>query len=155
MKKTLITLFSFFTLYGANAGTLLTVEYLDGKSAQEQLAKLSKIEFDSKGNMTFNYNNGSTKDMGNVLNTQKIVFTEGEWTSAKQAAATQVVRIYPNPTTETIGIVGKESDQVVKIYSTTGCLVQTSNESNINVSKLPNGEYFVVIGQTVAKMVKK
>ncbi len=155
MKKTLITLFSLFTLYGASAETLLTVEYLEGKSAQEQLAKLSKIEFDGKGNMTFNYNNGSTKDMGNVLNTQKIVFTEGEWTSAKQVAATQVVRIYPNPTTETIGIVGKESDQVVKIYSTTGNLVQTSNESNINVSKLPNGEYFVVIGQTVAKMVKK
>lgn len=60
--------------YFANADTILSVEYNDGKNSKEQMEKLSKIAFDKSGNMTFVYNNGDTKDFGILSNTQKHFF---------------------------------------------------------------------------------
>lgn len=156
MRKTLITLFSLMLMacYCANAESILTVEYLDGNKAKEQLALLSKIEFNGNGNITFDYVSGGSKDFGNVSNTQKIVFSDGDLSSSKQET-TSSISVYPNPSSETIRIEGMRDGQVVKIYSVAGKLERTSNESTINVSNLSNGEYFVVIGQTVAKLIKK
>lgn len=154
MRKTLITLFSLMACYCANAESILTVEYLDGNKAKEQLALLSKIEFNGNGNITFDYVSGGSKDFGNVSNTQKIVFSDGDLSSSKQGTASSI-SVYPNPSSETIRIEGMRDGQVVKIYSVAGKLERTSNESTINVSNLSNGEYFVVIGQTVAKLIKK
>jgi len=138
----------------AGAETILTVEYLDGKTAQKELAKVSRIVFDGSQNISLDLNDGNTKDLGNVSNVQKIVFADGELASVDQTNATSV-KIYPNPTTESISIEGLEQGQQVKIYSISGKLAQVSNESVINVSSLSNGEYIVVVGQTVAKLIKK
>lgn len=154
MLKTLITGLMLTACCVAGAETILTVEYLDGKTAQKELAKVSRIVFDGSQNISLDLNDGNTKDLGNVSNVQKIVFADGELASVDQTNATSV-KIYPNPTTESISIEGLEQGQQVKIYSISGKLAQVSNESVINVSSLSNGEYIVVVGQTVAKLIKK
>lgn len=154
MLKTLITGLMLTACCVAGAETILTVEYLDGKTAQKELAKVSRIVFDGSQNISLDLNDGNTKDLGNVSNVQKIVFADGELASVDQTNATSV-KIYPNPTTESISIEGLEQGQQVKIYSISGKLAQVSNESVINVSSLSNGEYIVVAGQTVAKLIKK
>lgn len=154
MLKTLITGFMLTACCVAGAETILTVEYLDGQAKQEQLAKVSKIVFDGSENISLDLNDGNTKALGNVSSVQKIVFADGVLTSANQVNATSI-KIYPNPTTESISIEGIEDGQQVKIYSVSGKLAQVSNDSVINVASLANGEYIVVVGQTVAKMIKK
>lgn len=155
MRKTLIGVFSLLSCYLANAETILTVEYLDGREAKEQLAKLSKIVFDKSGNMTFSYNSGDTKDFGNVSTTQKIVFTEGTLSNIEKQSSESSIQVYPNPTAETIQIAGLKEGDVVKIYNNTGNVVLSSQDSEINVSQLANGLYFVVAGENVIKLIKK
>lgn len=152
--KNLISGFMLFACLGVSAETILTVEYLDGKTAQEQLAKVSKIVFDNGENISISYSDGGSKDFGKISNTQKIVFAEGEISSVEQSSAASV-KIYPNPTTESISVDGLSEGQEVKIYSVSGKLAISTNESVINVGNLSNGEYIVVAGQTVAKIIKK
>lgn len=154
MLKTLITGLMLTACCVAGAETILTVEYLDGKTAQKELAKVSKIVFDGNENVSLNLNDGNSKNLGNVSNMQKIVFAEGDLSSLTQSNAVSV-KIYPNPTSESIIVEGVEDGQQVKIYSISGKLAQVSNESIINVGSLANGEYIVVVGQTVAKLIKK
>lgn len=155
MRKTLIGVFFLLTCCFANAESILTVEYLDGKEAQEQLAALSKIVFDKSGNMTFSYNSGDTKDFGNVSGIQKIVFSEGEFTNVETQSSGTTIQVYPNPSAETITIVGMNEGEIVKIFNQQGVLTLTSTASEINVNQLANGQYFVVIGNTVVKLIKK
>lgn len=154
MLKTLITGLMLTACCVAGAETILTVEYLDGKTAQKELAKVSKIVFDGNENISLNLNDGNTNDLGNVSDVQKIVFADGQLSSVDQSKAVSV-KIYPNPTTESISVEGLENGQQVKIYSISGKLAQVSNEPVINVASLENGEYIVVVGNNVAKMIKK
>lgn len=148
-------MFFLLTCCFANAESILTVEYLDGKEAQEQLAALSKIVFDKSGNMTFSYNSGNTKDFGNVSGIQKIVFAEGELTNVETQLSGTKIQIYPNPSAETITIVGKNEGEIIKIFNQQGVLALTSSASEINVNQLADGQYFVVVGETVVKLIKK
>lgn len=155
MRKTLIGVFSLLTCCFANAETILTVEYLNGQEAKEQLAVLSKIVFDKSGNMTFSYNSGDSKNLGNVSDVQKIVFAEGEITSIEKQTSGTSIQIYPNPTAESISIVGMKEGETVRIFNQLGVLTLTSQSSEINVNQLTNGQYFVVVGETVVKLIKK
>lgn len=138
----------------AKAENFLTIEYLDGETAKEQLANVSKIVFDSDENISLNLNDGYEKDYGKISDVQKIVFMDIEKMETHLVRATSM-KIYPNPSTETISIEGLEDGQIVHIYSISGKLEQTSKESAINVSNLSNGEHIVVAGNLTAKIVKK
>lgn len=154
MRKTLIGVFSLLTLGLASAETILTVEYLDGSEKKEQLEKLSKIVFQN-GNIAFDYNSGETKDFGSLSNTQKIVFSDGVLTKVDDQSSDVMVQVYPNPTAESISIVGKKDGEFVKIYNMLGTLVLYSQESEISVSSLANGSYIVVVGNSIIKLIKK
>lgn len=154
MRKTLIGVFSLLNLWFANAETILTVEYLDGSEKKEQLEKLSKIVFQN-GNIAFDYNSGETKDFGALSNTQKIVFSDGVITTVDDQSSDAMVQVYPNPTAESISIVGKKDGEIVKIYNMLGNLVLSSQESEISVSSLADGSYIVVVGNSIIKLIKK
>ena len=155
MRKTLIGVFSLLSCCIANADTILTVEYLDEKEQKEQLEKLSKIVFDINGNMTFSYNSGESRDFGNVSNTQKIIFSEGLLTKVDNQSSVSPIQVFPNPTTETVTVLGKKDGEIAKIYSITGNLVLSSQDSEIDVSQLVDGQYLMVIGNTILKLIKK
>lgn len=153
MRKTLIGVFSLLNLCFASAETILTVEYLDGGEKKEQLEKLSKIVFQN-GNIAFDYNSGETKDFGALSNTQKIVFSDGVITKVDEKSSA-TVHVYPNPTAESISIVGKKDGEFVKIYNMLGTLVLSIQESEISVSSLADGSYIVVVGNSIIKLFKK
>lgn len=148
-------MFSLLSCYFANADTILTVEYLDGKDAKEQMEKLSKIAFDKSGNMTFVYNNGDTKDFGILSNTQKIIFSEGVLANVDDRSSASSIHVFPNPTEESIKVVGLSDGESVKIYNLVGTLVLVSQSSEINVSHLADGQYLVVVGNSIIKLIKR
>ncbi len=153
MRKTLIGVFSLLNLCFASAETILTVEYLDGSEKKEQLEKLSKIVFQN-GNIAFDYNSGETKDFGDLSNTQKIVFSDGVITKVDEKSSA-TVQVYPNPTAESISIVGKKDGEFVKIYNMLGTLVLSSPESEIYVNSLADGSYIIIVGNSIIKLIKK
>lgn len=155
MKKTLICVFSLLSCCFANADTILTVEYLDGSEKKEQLEKLSKIVFDQNGNMTFDYNSGDTKSFGNLSNTQKIVFSDGVLTNVASHPSSASIQVVPNPASESISINGMQEGDVVKVYTMVGSLVLTSQEPEINVAGLADGQYIITVGNSVIKLIKK
>lgn len=155
MRKTLIGVFSLLSCYFANADTILSVEYNDGNNSKEQMEKLSKIAFDKSGNMTFVYNNGDTKDFGILSNTQKIIFSEGVLANVDDRSSASSIHVFPNPTEETIKVVGLADGESVKIYNLVGTLVLVSQASEINVSHLADGQYLVVVGNSIIKLIKR
>ena len=155
MRKTLIGVFSLLSCYFANADTILSVEYNDGNNSKEQMEKLSKIAFDKSGNMTFVYNNGDTKDFGILSNTQKIIFSEGVLANVDDRSSASSIHVFPNPTEESIKVVGLADGESVKIYNLVGTLVLVSQSSEINVSHLADGQYLVVVGNTIIKLIKR
>ncbi|MBQ8019123.1 MAG: T9SS type A sorting domain-containing protein [Paludibacteraceae bacterium] len=155
MRKTLIGVFSLLSCYFANADTILSVEYNDGNNSKEQMEKLSKIAFDKSGNMTFVYNNGDTKDFGILSNTQKIIFSEGVLANVDDRSSASSIHVFPNPTEESIKVVGLADGESVKIYNLVGTLVLVSQSSEINVSHLADGQYLVVVGNSIIKLIKR
>lgn len=155
MRKTLIGVFSLLSCYFANADTILSVEYNDGNNSKEQMEKLSKIAFDKSGNMTFVYNNGDTKDFGILSNTQKIIFSEGVLANVDDRSSASSIHVFPNPTEETIKVVGLADGESVKIYNLVGTLVLVSQSSEINVSHLADGQYLVIVGNSIIKLIKR
>jgi len=155
MRKTLIGVFSLLSCYFANADTILSVEYNDGNNSKEQMEKLSKIAFDKSGNMTFVYNNGDTKDFGILSNTQKIIFSEGVLANVDDRSSASSIHVFPNPTEETIKVVGLADGESVKIYNLVETLVLVSQSSEINVSHLADGQYLVVVGNSIIKLIKR
>jgi hypothetical protein len=68
----------------------------------------------------------------------------------------QELRLYPNPTTRALNITGIKSDSVVEIFAYTGQKVLSSKgASEIDVSMLSNGMYFVKVDNSVLKFLKK
>lgn len=148
-------MFSLLSCYFANADTILSVEYNDGNNSKEQMEKLSKIAFDKSGNMTFVYNNGDTKDFGILSNTQKIIFSEGVLANVDDRSSASSIHVFPNPTEETIKVVGLADGESVKIYNLVGTLVLVSQSSEINVSHLADGQYLVIVGNSIIKLIKR
>ncbi len=148
-------MFSLLSCYFANADTILSVEYNDGNNSKEQMEKLSKIAFDKSGNMTFVYNNGDTKDFGILSNTQKIIFSEGVLANVDDRSSASSIHVFPNPTEESIKVVGLADGESVKIYNLVGTLVLVSQSSEINVSHLADGQYLVVVGISIIKLIKR
>ena len=148
-------MFSLLSCYFANADTILSVEYNDGNNSKEQMEKLSKIAFDKSGNMTFVYNNGDTKDFGILSNTQKIIFSEGVLANVDDRSSASSIHVFPNPTEESIKVVGLSDGESVKIYNLVGTLVLVSQSSEIYVSHLADGQYLVVVGNSIIKLIKR
>lgn len=72
-------------------------------------------------------------------------------------SSVQTFSLHPNPVKDNILIKGAELGSVVKIYSMAGALVkQTINTgTNINITELNAGLYFVKVGDSVTKLIKK
>lgn len=68
------------------------------------------------------------------------------------------LNVYPNPASNSFSF-NAENDETVEIIDMTGRTVMSVNavagENNVNVSELSNGVYFVKMGASVVKFVKK
>jgi len=61
-------------------------------------------------------------------------------------------KYYPNPTSEKIYI--QNNYRTWTLTDTKGKIIDSGNTSTIDTSSLPNGYYFITIGQQVAKIIK-
>lgn len=105
--------------------------------------------------MIFVNDNGEVKGFRILSNTQKIIFSEEVLTKVDDRSSGPSIQIFPNPTEESIKVVGLADGEPVKIYNMVGTLVLVSQSSVINVSHLADGQYLVVAGNSIIKLIKK
>ena len=83
----------------------------------------------------------------------KLVWTDGECWDKIEENATEKVELYPNPARDRVVIEGMEAVEV-KIYNTSGQMVKCVRGTNeIDVSELPEGMYFITVGDMTKKFV--
>lgn len=89
---------------------------------------------------------------------ETLAFSEGDNTLSLSDASSTKFKMYPNPAAQTINITGITQSQDVRIYSLLGKELhrQTIQQSNtLDISFLKPGIYFVQIGATTEKLIKK
>ncbi len=133
----------------------LTVEYLDGSEEALSLAAIRRMEFsfDEKPTVQFANLDGSAKTACGVAT---IVFAHRQTTALPTAEGAQV-RIFPNPTTETLIVENATSEAFV--YDLSGVCVRrqklNDGQNSIFVGDLDNGVYLLSVDETVVKVIKK
>ncbi len=64
------------------------------------------------------------------------------------------ISTYPNPTSDVIRIEGMEDGQIARLFNLNGRLVLSTNECEINLGNLPQGDYLLQVGTEIIKVVK-
>jgi hypothetical protein len=127
--------------------------------ALSSIGKISFAENGSFGQTIYLYNpSGDEIAHRNLSSIAKIYFKEGT-IDAVEDVNTSVVRVYPNPTAETIHISGLQAGQTVRIYTLQGQMLTDLNvkseETEVDVRALPNDSYLLQIGSEVFKLIKQ
>jgi Secretion system C-terminal sorting domain len=70
---------------------------------------------------------------------------------------TKSLKVYPNPTKNSIQIITSDYTQPMRLYSINGVLIMTKNQTTeqLDVSALPTGMYFLHVGSDVMKVIKE
>jgi hypothetical protein len=70
---------------------------------------------------------------------------------------TKTLKIYPNPTKNTINIMTSDYAQPMRLYSINGALLMSKNQTTeqLDISELPTGMYFLHVGSDVLKVIKE
>lgn len=125
-----------------------TAELVLNNTTNDQLFTLP-LSFDASS-VSFNYENQILTKNATVTNDTTFLETD----LANEAP----LKLYPNPTTAQIKFLGITQKQSFEIYAMDGKMVSRGwylpNES-IDVSKLNNGDYIVVIAQQKFKFIKR
>ncbi len=136
-------------------GATLTVEYLDGSEEALPLASVRRMEFSFADAPTVQFANldGSAKTAEGVAT---IVFAHKQTTALPVTEGAQV-RIFPNPTTETLIVENATTEAF--LYDLSGVCVRrqklNEGQNSIFVGDLENGVYLLSVDETVVKVIKK
>jgi Secretion system C-terminal sorting domain len=70
---------------------------------------------------------------------------------------TKTLKIYPNPTKNTISIITSDYSQPMRLFSINGTLLMSKNQTTeqLDISELPTGMYFLHVGSDVLKVIKE
>jgi hypothetical protein len=70
---------------------------------------------------------------------------------------TKSLKVYPNPTKNSIQIITSDYTQPMRLYSINGVLIMNKNQTTeqLDVSALPTGMYFLHVGSDVMKVIKE
>ena len=74
-------------------------------------------------------------------------------TEIKEEEKSNSFSIYPNPANKSITIEGRVSS-ITSIYTLNGQLITTSSENIIDISKLAPGQYLLISGNEIEKLIK-
>lgn len=138
----------------------ITVEYLDSGTGDyvQAISAIGRIEF-SDGKATLVFKDDSTEELGEISSINRITFgevNEGDIpTELPQVEHKISVNAYPNPTADHLHIDGLQEGQTVRLFSTSGSLVYTGQEADINLSGMANGVYILQVGKEIIKIIKK
>ena len=135
----------------------LTVESLSGQDKQFAVSLIGQIKFDNR--VMYLYDKSHT-ELGHtaVSDISTITFKEGQQTSISETAVSSV-NIYPNPTQDALVINGLRDVQTVRVYDLQGKLLLSvqaqSDNTEVNVSNLPQGDYLLQVGAEIVKFIKQ
>ncbi|MGM9810952.1 MAG: T9SS type A sorting domain-containing protein [Paludibacteraceae bacterium] len=160
MKKHLFILsFALLSLSSAMA-TNLVVKPLSGADYRRELATIGKLVY--HGDSLYLYDSfGTLLYREQLAKVQRLTYSEGgdPTTSLPHTqSATATLRVYPNPTVETLVVEGflAENGQL-RLYNQQGQLVKTSAadaaRTTLNVSDLPAGSYLLLCNGEAFKVI--
>lgn len=139
------------------AQTQMKVLLLAGAEQQYAIAQIGKITF-VENVMFLHGEDGILLGATPVDEVDKIVFADSEIDAlSQQTSAT--LRVFPNPTQQILFVSGLTGNQIVRIYSLHGQLLQSANvmdgEAQIPVEGLQCGTYLLQVGAQVLKFIKE
>lgn len=120
------------------------------------LGQVSSIVF-SDGHIKFN-NGDCESDYYGLAVTEMITFDVSAGVS--QANSQELLNVYPNPAENefTLAVSAQSINSVAVLYSATGVEVKrwkvTNEKSQVNISDLANGVYYLRINNSTQKLVK-
>ncbi|MGM9825781.1 MAG: T9SS type A sorting domain-containing protein [Paludibacteraceae bacterium] len=160
MKKQLFILsFALLSLLSAMA-TNLVVKPLSGADYRRELATIGKLVY--HGDSLYLYDSfGTLLYREQLAKVQQLTYSEGgDPTTSLPAtqSATTTLRVYPNPTVETLVVEGLlAEDGQLRLYNQQGQLVKTSAadaaRTTLNVSDLPAGSYLLLCNGEAFKVI--
>lgn len=174
----------FFAGYTEEGKTFPTVVNLEGATAEDNTwVPITIYYFYATGKVSFKigsttygpytgiignpievdfYSGGSSGTTSAIDNYTATAVKEADLATGETSAVKSDLTIYPNPTTEFVFIRSKAKVIAAKIIDASGKTIseKTDNLEKINVSKMPNGIYFLKItlenGAThISKFIKK
>ncbi len=160
-KKNSFLLFSLlFLLFGISqleAQTAVKVNYYDGSSQSFSIEEAGRMYFNSS-NLMINTDGTSTTTIP-VSIVRSLVFTDESLATTEVSSVKDKLLLYPNPATDYIKIVTESNELLdVVIYNAQGQLVlkdKYNSGSDIDVSQLGTGVYFVKANQSNLKFIKR
>ena len=133
------------------AATNLVVKPVSGADFRRELATIGKVVY--HGDSLYLHDSFGTLLYAEALGkVQRVVYSEGGEPTTGMAEATDAggaVRVFPNPTAETLVVEGLlTADGQVRLYDQQGQLVKTSSadaaRTTLDVSDLPAGTYLLL-----------
>ena len=136
-----------------NFKLLSTSSAIDAGVELSDFGIIIDIEDNTRVNQGSNYDIGAYEFLYNTMSTGQ----NKDILNVNKNSTQLSVSFYPNPAKNQIKIKLNNSNNLksVKIYNNKGSLAFKSNKNMINVSKLPNGIYFIQIITSKGKAVKK
>ena len=131
--------------------TNLVVKLLSGADFRRELATIGKIVY--RGDSLYLYDSfGTLLYKEQLAKVQRVVYSEGGEPTTGMAEASDAdghVRVFPNPTAETLVVEGLlAEDGQVRLYNQQGQLVKTGTadavRTTLDVSDLPAGTYLLL-----------
>ncbi|MGM9826000.1 MAG: T9SS type A sorting domain-containing protein [Paludibacteraceae bacterium] len=143
--------------------TNLVVKPLSGADYRRELATIGKVAY--HGDSLYLYDSfGTLLYHEQLTKVQRLIYSEGgdptTGVEDTQVDAGASVRVFPNPTKETLVVEGMlASDGQVRLYNQQGQLVQSAavgeGRTTLDVSGLPAGSYLLICEGGVFKVIKE
>lgn len=136
---------------GTNVNLILTT--IDGEEIMYQLSEKSQISFEDGTQLTIEDGIGTTTTYP-LSQIRKMVCSEILGTEENSLSKLQ---LFPNPSRNSLTILGLQELQPARIYALDGRLVKSfeaSEGSVIDISGLPQGMYLLHINGQTLKMMK-
>ena len=142
-------------LRAAEKPCLITVT-ADGKETAYVLTSVQRIEFAENNTMTAIMKGEAPEDT--VTDIVRLSF-EARNLSKVKAISTSLMAVFPNPVKTTLTVTGADAGSKIDLYSINGTLLQSvlaqSNATDIDVSSLESGTYFLRTGTQTIKFIKQ
>ena len=132
----------------------MVIDFRNQDDQSESINTIQKLHFD-KGELKINFKSGQIQNAP-LEQIQKLYFGD---VSAKDEIKITKLNIYPNPASTEINVAGIADGAVlISIYQMDGRLITkkkiTKNDSQIDISQLSTGIYFVSSNGFSAKFIK-
>ena len=160
MKRLFLVLIGILSVcISASAQTQLSMVSMFGQEWNHYITNIGKILFEEE-NLNLYDKNGDLLGSTPIKQIDKIVFSEiSDISSSLNEVRSSTLYVHYNATEESVVVQGLSENQVTRIYSLQGNLLQSQIAGNYDVhlyvGNLVNGIYLIQVGAQVVKFIKE